>query len=237
MKIGITERSDPSLNFSWIDSMKNVNGAIIISKNLNEKLKEYLLFYSHKVIFHHTITGFGGTFLEPNIYGYMRAFEELEDLINKGFPKEQVVIRIDPMIPTDEYFNRNLDVIKEAVNREYTRIRFSFLDMYPHVKNRFRFNLPYTTFNPSKKMIDYVLSEIKGYSTVIDFESCCEHTPYKLGCISQKDLTLLKLNDIFKSNPFRQRPDCLCHQGKTELIKIDKKQPCAYKCIYCYWKG
>lgn len=43
MKIGITERGDASIDFSWVNKIKNVDGAIIISKGFNDKFKNELI--------------------------------------------------------------------------------------------------------------------------------------------------------------------------------------------------
>ena len=38
MRIGITERGDPSIDYSWKDKIGNMDGTIIITKNLTDKL-------------------------------------------------------------------------------------------------------------------------------------------------------------------------------------------------------
>lgn len=37
MRIGITERGDASIDYSWVDKVSNIDGAILITKNLTDK--------------------------------------------------------------------------------------------------------------------------------------------------------------------------------------------------------
>lgn len=40
MKIGITERGDPSIDFTWTKKLDKVDGAILITKNLTGQLPQ-----------------------------------------------------------------------------------------------------------------------------------------------------------------------------------------------------
>lgn len=231
-KIGVTERGDPSLNYTWLKNISKVDCAVIISKRINERLANNLLFFKNKVVFHHTITGYGSSVIEPNIYSPDDAFSSLKNLVNNGFPKNQIVIRVDPIIPTKEYFEKSLAVIDTAIEEGYSRIRFSFIDMYKHVKERFsKANIHLDAFD-----IDYCLEEIKKRDKDATFESCCEKvSQYNIGCVSEKDISILGFKNNIKIGSFKQRPLCMC-LPKVELISVDEKQQCPYKCIYCYWK-
>ena len=101
MKIGITERGDAGCDLSWYEKLDSVDGAIIITKKLSDGVIERLLNVSKPVILHCTCTGLGGTWLEPNVYDYKTQLNQLIKLIDKGFDKNRVVLRIDPIIPTD----------------------------------------------------------------------------------------------------------------------------------------
>lgn len=72
LKIGITERGDAGIDFSWYDKIKQelVGGAILITKNVNKEFAHKVLdLYEEgfKIIVHCTCTGYGGTALEPNV--------------------------------------------------------------------------------------------------------------------------------------------------------------------------
>ena len=114
MKIGITERGDASIDYSWVDKLNNVDGAIIITKNLNEKLQTKILEASKPIIVHCTCTGWGGSYLEPNVPNYKEQLNNLKSLIDKGFLKSHCVLRIDPIIPTTEGIERVKNVLEYA---------------------------------------------------------------------------------------------------------------------------
>jgi len=99
-KIGVTERGDAGLDFSWIDKLYSAN--IIISKNLNDTLIDNLIKNKDKIIFHMTCTGYGNTILEPNVPNVLYNRKQIDKLIDLGFPVKQIVLRIDPIIPIDK---------------------------------------------------------------------------------------------------------------------------------------
>lgn len=99
---GITETYDPAQNFSWVDYLKV--GNILITKNLNDKLIELLLRKDIMkcCILHLTCTGMGGTIMEPNVPTVEESVIQLRKLLDIGFPVEQVVLRLSPVIPTEK---------------------------------------------------------------------------------------------------------------------------------------
>ena len=129
MRIGITEAGDACFH-KW-DALSVVDGAILISKNI-KKLWENLNpeLYS-KVILHATITGMGGSMWEP---GAPLVGESVDFFNSLEFPEEQLVLRVDPIMPTDEGVAMAIEVMKAA--RTDCRIRISFMDAYDHIKAR-----------------------------------------------------------------------------------------------------
>lgn len=237
-EIGITEQGDASLNFSWVNKLKNIN--IIISKNVTDKLIKNLINHKDKIIFHCTCTGFGNTILEPNIPKYNETLNNLQTLIKSGFPSSQIVLRIDPIIPTEKALRKVENIIIELIKEfpNIKRVRFSFIDMYKHVIERFHNNnvpLPFSKFSAPKDMINNTLKIFKKYDDVLEFESCGEYTDYRLGCISFKDTKILGYGPlILINNEKPQRKSCLCAGNKVELLNTKKQ--CSYRCLYCYWK-
>jgi hypothetical protein len=59
-------------------------------------------------------------------------------LLEAGFPVSHVVLRVDPIVPTERGMNTALDVIAAFGGIGIKRLRFSFLDNYKHVKTRFK---------------------------------------------------------------------------------------------------
>lgn len=248
MKIGITERGDAVLNLEWIKKMDSVDFAIIITKgiaNAGEEFKSALKKYQNKIILHATCTGLGKK-LEPNVPDKIKTRDALRKL---DFPKEQIVLRVDPIIPTDMGIEKAHDVLMLFCQEGIKRVRFSFIDMYPHVTERFvRAGIsqhPYKgQFSPSQQMIDAAENMLRGTAFhKYEFESCAERpmTKYEgfsgsiqqVGCISRKDFDILGIHQESQTGGF-QRKGCLCCAGKTELLTSKKK--CPHGCLYCYWK-
>lgn len=234
IKVGITERGDAGIDFSWVDKLLDAN--IIISKYLNDGLINELVAHKNKIIFHMTCTGLGETVVEPNVHNVMWTHQQILKLIDFGFPVEQIVLRIDPIIPTKKGIASAEGVLFAFQDTGINRVRYSFLDMYPHVIARFTkagTTLPYSTFCASKSMIDDALKMLDCYEDKYKFEACAENTKHQLGCISQKDFDILGIQGKAEPVGF-QRKGCMCIAGKTELLS--SKIRCPNGCLYCYWK-
>ena len=244
IKIGVTERGDPSLDYSWKEKMDSVDGCIMITKNLGDHLILETKPYWDKMIFHVTCTGYGGTVLEPNIPRFEDQLEAAGRLVFLGFPKNKVVVRVDPIIPTEKGIQVARSVILMAIKKYgFRRFRISLIDMYPHVRDRFAgrgLPLPYGNgFSPSASQlhdVDKMLYDIKENYKVV-FESCAEDKLKEAtatGCVGWKEFDLLGLPDEELLITGYQRSGCLCCSAKTELLSV--KQQCPYRCLYCYWK-
>jgi hypothetical protein len=127
-KIGITEAGDAGLDLSWVDKLNLVDGAILISKNLTPAFCEKALEYKDKLIIHATITGWGGTILEPNIPKPPVQINQILSLIHNGFPANKIVIRIDPIIPYGKGCVRALYIFENLIRLGFNRYRVSILD-------------------------------------------------------------------------------------------------------------
>ena len=244
MKFGITERGDASIDYSWIEKLKNMNGAILITKNVSDKFIESVLPFKDKVVLHATVTGYGHTKLEPHVPHYKKSIEQIAKLIKVGFPKEQIVLRIDPIIPTEKGIVLCDEVLRSGYYIGLRRFRISVIDMYPHVRERFAkagLPNPYGEDNFSASQMQFLqldnwVSQMLIAYPGISIECCAEpalKNPTKTGCISEKDLSLLGLKNVSESSGF-QRKDCLCLSCKTELLT--NKYRCLNGCLYCYWK-
>ena len=236
IKVGITERGDAGLDFSWVNKLLDAN--IIITKNLNDTIIEHLINNKDKIILHITCTGFGKSKIEPNVPIKIFTYHQTLKLIKNGFPVEQIVLRVDPIIPLkitlEQRTKEVLDLFKDMGIK---RVRYSFLDMYPHVKERLTkagMNLPFYTFCCPDYMKKDALDLLKQYEDIYEFEACAENTYHQLGCISQKDFDILGIKEEAQPVGF-QRKGCMCIAGKTELLSSKKK--CPHGCLYCYWKG
>lgn len=112
---------------------------------ITDKMAQRLLALTHdgfrNIILHCGCTGLGGTTIEPHVPSPHRQLDNLERLIANGFPDDRCVLRIDPIIPTDEGLNAAYQVLRNACQRfnmYRIRVRISVLDDYRHAKERFR---------------------------------------------------------------------------------------------------
>ena len=230
IKIGITERGDSGLDFSWYKKRKNYDGLILITKKLSDEFIEKAM--NTNCIVHTTITGLGGSIYEPNVPDPdegLYYFNILCDTIGS----KRVVLRIDPIIPTKDCIEKALCVYNELHTKVIykTRVRVSFLDNYPHVKQRF-INaglepLPYNFHAP----LELRKEILKLFP---DAEVCGEPGIESIGCVSEKDLEILGIEMPKNVVKGFQRTDCKCLSVKREIF-TERKQ-CPNKCLYCYWK-
>ena len=248
-KIGITEAGDAGLDLSWVLKLPFVDGAVVITKKITPQFIEAALTNKDKLILHATITGYGGTILEPNVPFFADELDLVCDLVNRGFPKEKVVIRVDPIIPTVKGFAAAGTILRESIKKGFERFRVSLIDMYPHVRERFvqhGLPLPYdgkfspddVHFRMATNMFETLKKQFTADGKKLRIEACAEprlkgveHT----GCISAYDLTLLGLDPSDTDSSGPQRRNCLCYSGKTELLT--NRRPCPNGCLYCYWRS
>jgi DNA repair photolyase len=234
IKIGVTERGDAGLNFAWINKARDCNGVILITKHLSYNFIDEVARVNS--IVHATITGLGGSIYEPNVPNLSVSKLYFDKLIEK-IGHERVILRIDPIIPTEDGIAKAINVYEQihVKGGKRTRVRISFMDNYPHVKERFKrlgLNpLPYDFHSPLE-----LRKKIASYFP--DAEICGEPGFQCIGCVSEKDLKVLNIN----APPLRgydrirsfQRPECKCLTYKTEILT--KRGRCDHQCIYCYWK-
>lgn len=227
--IGITERGDAGLDFSWEKEYERLgcDGVILITKHLSPQFIERAKGYNS--IVHATITGHGGTGIEPNVKPWDQSSDLFGQLVNR-IGAERVVLRIDPIIPgrweTAYQVYQTLHVNTE----NKTRVRISFLDNYPHTKARFIAagiqREPYNFHAPLAQRMTIA-------AHFPDAEICGEPGMPCTGCVSEKDLSILNIPQITSLKGY-QRPACQCLAAKKELLKL--RGQCPSGCLYCYWK-
>jgi hypothetical protein len=139
-----------------------------------------------------------------------------------------VVLRIDPIIPTDT----GIEIARSVLNfKEYSgRARISFIDQYPHTKQRLKNKgiiLPWSSFHAPLDL------RKKAYEELCQPEICGEPNFKCTGCVSELDCKTLKISP--EKELKEQRNFCACLLNKKELLS--SKHPCGHKCLYCYWRN
>lgn len=242
--IGITERGDTALDLSWEDWVfVQKRPAILISKDpakLHSLITEMISKYGFKpnVIVHCTITGLGGTKIEPNVPKPSDALTGYGNFVNL-LGKDRVVLRCDPIIPTEAFVRC---AVKNVMSKHLgTRIRISFLDVYPHVRRRFaevgidanRLGADGENLHASQETRSRFIAEMKSaLLPSANLQACGEPGIASAPCVSEFDCKILGVQHMQPA--FRQRCACCCAANKTELLKM--KSRCAHGCLYCYWK-
>jgi hypothetical protein len=270
MKIGITEAGDASIDYSWVDKAPDMDMMILITKHVTDKFIDEVMRFANKTIVHATCTGYGQTVVEPRVPAYTVQLEQVRKLIAYGFPADQIVIRIDPIIPTPKGCAL-VEKIVENIHLDVTRFRVSVLDNYPHVKQRFQsrripalYDGNFQASEEDFKFVDLTLSRLKFRFPNITFESCAEPNlskAEKIGCVAKGDMEKFGLKA--RKSTKKQRNNCLCAAGKTEMLghnsfkfctkygipAVDcaaeqkctncgccETYGCPNMCLYCYWK-
>ena len=240
-RVGITESGEPAFNLDLFKGLYEAN--VIITKSLTDKLIEKLVENKSKIILHITCTGYGGTEIEPFVPSPEKTRTQTLKLIEKGFPAEQIVLRIDPCFPTIEGQKRAYYIAALFAGTGIKRLRFSVLDMYDHVKERFKkagCQIPYSSFHASSYSRNNLYRGLQEISKKYGYEieTCAEPGIKSISCISQKDIEILNLSDkITLKSSAKQRKTCGCPANKTELIHHNKApRRCQNQCLYCFWK-
>lgn len=232
--IGITERGDPVFDSSWIPWVRNGNAAILITKSPHLLLETLSDMNGINVIVHTTITGYGGSKLEPNVPPAKVSLEAYNGLIDLLGP-DRVILRIDPIIITEKGLVISRAVLTLARLYAETRVRISFIDMYPHVINRFNeagIPLPHKGFHASKTARLLAYRTFNKITFPNKVEVCGEPDLPVTGCISLADCNTLGVQPMEKNGS--QRPTCACFGNKHELLL--SRGRCSHECIYCFWK-
>jgi DNA repair photolyase len=235
--IGITERGDGGLEWEQVRAaMDRLDAAIIVTK-APSKLLEWEGIEKEMVIVHCTITGWGGSKLEPNVRTWIEEIVAYKELLGK-LGGERCVLRVDPVIPYEPFLGVARSMLSHL--KPGSRARISFLDAYGFVRERFD-KAGVSLGIPWERGVHAPLSARRAAFDNLQrwrgqLEVCGEdgfNTCY--GCISARDLFALGLDTENALLPTRrQRKECRCIVGKTELL--DKKHPCPHECLYCYWR-
>lgn len=253
IQIGITERGDAALDEDWVDWVyKKDQPAILITKNAPLLQEKHPDIFFKNVIVHVTCTGLGGTIFEPNVPAPETIWEWIME--KPAAIQRKIVLRVDPICPSlFEIQNDKFDGVKYLynVNRllniagEFQlRCRISFLDYYPHVKERFKLegididkdyaNCEYNGIHLPLELRRTWMSVFAVQSSNLPFEICGEPGLNCTGCVSKKDLDIFGLDMTSTTVEANQRLACKCLGFKKELLT--RKSQCPHKCLYCYWK-
>ncbi len=208
---------------------------LIHHKRLNRKIMEYEQLYLH-----YTITGIGGSFLEPRVPPKEILFKSLPKIIKLVGGPDRIRMRFDPILHLRLSNGEIYSNIKEfegianvASNLGIINFTTSWLSIYPKVLRRLQRNKisPIKlTSSERKKEAEELCGIAKKYGITINW--CCVPRMPRSRCIDGELLTRLhpRGSPCSTIEAKGQRPLCGC----TESFDIGWYNPCPYGCLYCY---
>ncbi len=232
-------------------SSENVHTFVLWSKNfrnlienqhgLLDALRKYDQLY-----FHFTITGLGGSEIEPQVPAPAYVIRQLEPLLEIAGRPERISLRFDPIVHWEENDRvmTNLDFFDNlagvASRLGVTTIRTSFAQWYGKAKRRaarrgFRFvELPIGDKLGAARRLAEIAAErgLRLYACAQNFLAAVAGV-HPSACIDGALLEELhpRREPVSRREDRTQRPECGC----TESLDIGSyTQGCPHSCIYCY---
>jgi len=212
---------------------------LIFKEPVRRVLKQYNLFVLC------TVTGMGGTFLEPNIPKPIEVATHLRGIIDEflGGDPQKINVRFDPilnlLIDGKKFTNLDqfLEVIKLVAPAGIKTFRVSWATYYPKVKERLDIRgIGLADFDLEEQAI-YLVRNAEEHG--VELRGCCvdpklEEIGIKnVGCIDGEELQRLHPNrePCPEEKASGQRELCRC----TRSIDIGwYSMICPNGCIYCY---
>jgi hypothetical protein len=240
---GHTYRVDlhPSLVHTVVLWSKNFTNLFEERSGLREVLRNY-----DQVYCHFTITGLGGTLIEPGVPSYRAALDQLGDLVGYVGKPERVTVRFDPILfwEEGEETRTNLSIFEKIApslhQHGIKNIRISFAQWYKKAVRRagnrgFRFIDP----PRERKLEDAKVLVQFARKWGLELFSCSQDFLVEIpeirpsSCIDGQFLECLHPDKetVSAKKDRTQRVECRC----TESIDIGSyTQFCPHSCIYCY---
>ena len=190
-----------------------------------------------------TITGLGGTELEPEVPTKDQVFQQLPGIIDfLGSPK-RLALRYDPLIDVVyqnktriSNIDRNLfeDVLERAHVLGIKRVIVSYVTVYQKVKKRLAQNGLRIIEHPIEEIVDFIKNEMmpRAESRGMELSTCVLPNLTTKGCIDGAILRELhpQKEPCSLAKDRSQREDCHC----TKSIDIGQWFACYHNCLYCY---
>ncbi|MFC2157251.1 DUF1848 family protein [Acidobacteriota bacterium] len=232
---------DPDLVHTIVLWSKNFSPLIEDRFGLRSVLQNYV-----QLFLHFTISGLGGSRIEPGVPDPQSAIDQLDPLLEFVKDPRRVNVRFDPVLHWSEGSEErsNLDFFKviapELKKRGISDVRFSFAQWYNKGKKRAqKTDFMYLDLSEARKK-EQVRDLVEvGKEWGLRLYSCSQAflediegvTPS--ACIDGRFLQELHpTGESVKNRKDRtQRRDCRC----TDSVDIGSyTQSCPHSCIYCY---
>jgi hypothetical protein len=205
----------------------------------NEKLLKCLDAYD-QCFYHVTITGMGGTILEPNIPAAEETLNHLSLLISLLGRADHFILRFDPIVHVslaDGLLYTNFDLFRPIASKArrmgITRSVVSWMQIYPKVKSRM-LNQSVIPVEISEKDWQKEASDLiqAAGQLKMRLNGCCVSGWPVSRCIDGEELTALHPSNEKADSGKAKGQRKLC--GCTTSWDIGWYYPCPGGCLYCY---
>jgi hypothetical protein len=190
-----------------------------------------------------TITGLGGTALEPGAPKTDQVFERLPEIIRLIGMPERLAIRYDPLIDVihqgkERICNIDVGLFEQVLNCAHNlgikRIITSYVTVYQKVEKRLARNGFEIVRHPLKDVIGSIRGQMMPLATKLGVElsTCVQPELTTRGCIDGETLMGLHPSQercSLAKDP-SQRDACHC----TKSLDIGQWFSCYHNCLYCY---
>lgn len=226
---------------------ENIHSLVIWTKNpknmlARPKLREALKKLSHIYVLL-TITGLGGTALEPQAPTVNQIFQQLPEIIDFLGSPQRLAVRYDPLI--DVFYqdkirisNIDMDLFEKILTRAHPlgikRAIVSYVTLYPKVEKRLLQNGFKIVDHRIEEIADFIKNQMMPLTEKLGMElsTCVLPDLTTKGCIYGKTLTNLhpSRETCSLAKDRSQRDTCHC----TKSIDIGQWFACYHNCLYCY---
>lgn len=226
---------------------KDVHSLVFWSKNYGPLIKNLnllRLLSRYNLYFHFTITGLGGTFIEPKIPTPLNVLEQMENMVHL-FGSDRINWRFDPILHWEKNnkLYSNLSEFKYLASKiTKTGIHsctFSLAQRYKKIISRFK-RKKLTFINPSEQEEELMLSQLSVIASKVGLSLswCAGKDVSHLGISKGHCIDGTKLSRLRRDNeiaPLAKDPTQRNQCGCTLSIDIGSySQPCQGGCLYCY---
>lgn len=233
-----TEMTDPIFHWEKIKQFTLSNEPLLVYSKAKLPIN---FFIDHPHIgFHLTISGWGNTWLEPNVPDVNDMIDYFNQLTQE-IDINRLRLRIDPGVPTKEGLNKAINVLKkvEVLPKVITSI-IQYYSRHHDVFKRLNIDMTYYRIQscraifPKKEIAERWLEHLKNIRPDANISFC--GMPYLIegsnhtGCVDDDMLKSIGVEDYIRINPGKQRPGCKCVIAKRQACM----GYCDHGCRYCY---
>jgi DNA repair photolyase len=190
-----------------------------------------------------TVTGLGGTALEPQALTKDQLFRQLPAIIDSLGSPQRLAIRYDPLIDVihrgkTRICNIDMDLFEDVLKRARVlgieRVIVSYVTVYGKVKKRLEQNGFRIMEHPIDEITDFIRNERMARVDKLgrELSSCVLPSLTTKGCINGTALRELhpEREPCSLAKDRSQRENCHC----SKSVDIGQWFACYHNCLYCY---